>query len=62
VNRAVPLSGWRTPFASHNHDCAPTVGGQPGSRDHQQHLGAQVQAITAPAMRLAEQRRIPWWR
>jgi uncharacterized membrane protein YccC len=31
-------------------------------RDHLQHLGAQVQAITAPAMRLAEQRRIPWWR
>jgi hypothetical protein len=30
-----------------------------GVRDHLQHLGAQVQAITAPATRLAEQRRIP---
>jgi uncharacterized membrane protein YccC len=31
-------------------------------RDHLQHLGAQVPAITAPATRLAEQRRVPWWR
>jgi hypothetical protein len=31
-------------------------------RDHLQHLGAQAQAITAPATRLAGQRRVPWWR
>ncbi len=31
-------------------------------RDHLQHLGSHTQAITAPATRLAQQRRLPWWR
>jgi uncharacterized membrane protein YccC len=31
-------------------------------RDHLQHLGSHTDAITAPAMRLAQQRRVPWWR
>jgi uncharacterized membrane protein YccC len=31
-------------------------------REHLRHLGAHAQAITAPAERVAEQRRVPWWR
>jgi hypothetical protein len=31
-------------------------------RDHLQHLGSHAQAITAPASRVAQQRRVPWWR
>jgi hypothetical protein len=31
-------------------------------RDHLQHLGSHTHAITAPATRLAQQRRLPWWR
>jgi Fusaric acid resistance protein-like len=31
-------------------------------RDHLQHLGSHAASIAAPATRLAEQRRTPWWR
>jgi hypothetical protein len=27
-----------------------------------QHLGSHARAATGPALRMAEQRRIPWWR
>jgi uncharacterized membrane protein YccC len=30
-------------------------------RDHLQHLGAHADAITEPALRVAQQRRRPWW-
>jgi uncharacterized membrane protein YccC len=31
-------------------------------RDHLQHLGSHTQEMTGPALRLAQQRRAPWWR
>lgn len=31
-------------------------------RDHLQHLGSHAESIAAPATRVAEQRRVPWWR
>lgn len=31
-------------------------------REHLHHLGSHTQTITAPAGRLAQQRRVPWWR
>jgi len=30
--------------------------------EHLQHLSAHAQALTGPAVRVAEQRRLPWWR
>ena len=30
--------------------------------EHLQHLSSHAQAITGPAVRVAEQRRLPWWR
>jgi uncharacterized membrane protein YccC len=41
---------------AHNHPDALWV------RDHLHHLGSHSGAITAPAVRLAQQRRVPWWR
>jgi Fusaric acid resistance protein-like len=31
-------------------------------REHLHHLGSHTRTITAPAVRLAQQRRVPWWR
>ena len=31
-------------------------------REHLQHLGSHTHKIAAPAVRLAQQRRVPWWR
>jgi hypothetical protein len=30
--------------------------------DHLHHLGSHADAITGPALRVAEERRLPWWR
>jgi hypothetical protein len=30
--------------------------------EHLQHLCSHAQAVTDPASRVAEQRRVPWWR
>jgi uncharacterized membrane protein YccC len=51
-------------------DGAPGAGGPAGRfdprttwvHDHLQHLASHAPAITAPALHLAEQRRLPWWR
>ena len=31
-------------------------------QEHLQHLGSHASAIAGPASRVAEQRRVPWWR
>ncbi|MBO0815807.1 MAG: hypothetical protein J2P30_11800, partial [Actinobacteria bacterium] len=47
------------------HPGGPAAGGQARGlwvREHLRDLGHHAPAITGPATRLAEQRRVPWWR
>jgi uncharacterized membrane protein YccC len=51
-----PLEGYDGATPAHYHPHILWV------REHLQHLAAHAQAITAPAARVARQRRLPWWR